>query len=65
VNNRLTLACFALLAASAAGSGPALAAGVGSKASPVEPSEWLNVKGAFSWNAVKGRLVLVEKWATT
>ena len=64
VNHRLTLGSLALLAVFGADSGQALAANVGSKASPVEPSEWLNVKGSFSWNAVKGRLVLVEKWAT-
>ena len=43
---------------------PAAAVEVGSTAPAVEPSEWLNTKGIVSWSALKGRLVLVEKWAT-
>ncbi len=42
----------------------AWAAEVGSKAPPVEPSKWLNNKGPVSWNDLKGRVILVEKWAT-
>jgi len=45
-------------------SAPGHAAGVGSPAPAVEPTEWLNVTGTISWAALKGRLVLVEKWAT-
>jgi hypothetical protein len=51
------------LAAAAYGLIPA--AEVGSRAPPVEPSKFLNAKGDLSWNTLKGRVVLVEKWATT
>jgi hypothetical protein len=37
---------------------------VGSPAPALEPTEWLNTKVATSWNDLKGKLVLVEKWAT-
>ena len=37
---------------------------VGSSAPAVEPSQWLNSPGAVSWHGLKGRLVLIEKWAT-
>ena len=36
----------------------------GEKAGPVEPSKWLNNRGTVSWNSLKGRLILVEKWVT-
>jgi cytochrome c biogenesis protein CcmG, thiol:disulfide interchange protein DsbE len=36
---------------------------VGSPAPALEPTEWMNTK-ATSWKDLKGRLVLVEKWAT-
>lgn len=38
---------------------------VGSKAPRLEPKEWLNTKGTMSWSQLKGRVILVEKWATT
>ena len=41
------------------------AADVGSKAPAVEPSKWLNTKADLSWSTLKGRVILVEKWATT
>jgi hypothetical protein len=34
------------------------------KAPSVEPSKWFNGKGEVSWDGLKGRLILVEKWAT-
>jgi hypothetical protein len=42
-------------------------------ASPVEgedapeltPSAWLNHRGTVTWKSLEGRLVLVERWATT
>jgi hypothetical protein len=34
------------------------------KAPPVEPSTWLNSKTPVTWEGLKGRLILVEKWAT-
>ena len=37
---------------------------VGSKAPRLEPKKWLNVKRPTSWSALKGRVILVEKWAT-
>ncbi len=40
------------------------AVNVGSPAPAVEPTEWLNAKKSVSWKGLKGRLVLVEKWAT-
>ena len=46
---------------------PALVQGgsdIGSDAPALEPVEWLNHKGPISWKALKGRLILVEKWAT-
>lgn len=47
-----------------------LAAGLASpalaeKAPPVTPSKWLNSKIPVSWDQLKGRVILVEKWATT
>jgi hypothetical protein len=41
-----------------------VSAGVGDKAPPLEPSQWLNHIGPISWDSLKGRLILVEKWAT-
>ncbi len=38
---------------------------VGSKAPRLEPKEWLNTKGSLTWSQLKGRVILVEKWATT
>ncbi len=38
---------------------------VGSKAPRLEPKEWLNTQGTMSWSQLKGRVILVEKWATT
>jgi len=57
---------FSALAALAAAqlTTPAVLGGVGDKASSVEPSEWINNKGPVSWSNLKGRLILVEKWAT-
>ncbi len=43
---------------------PGRADSVGSPAPAVEPTEWLNTRGTVSWKDMKGRLVLVEKWAT-
>ena len=43
---------------------PAGAATVGSPAPAIEPNEWLNTKGTMTWKDLKGRLVIVEKWAT-
>lgn len=40
------------------------AAIVGSKAPTLEPTDWLNTKGNLTWDALKGRVVLIEKWAT-
>jgi thiol-disulfide isomerase/thioredoxin len=37
---------------------------LGSQATAVEPSEWINAKPGFAWKDLKGHLVLVEKWAT-
>jgi hypothetical protein len=60
--SRLPALAFLALAGSSA---PFLAAAeVGSKAPALEPSQWLNNKGPVSWAQLKGRLILVEKWAT-
>ena len=53
----LALLCFAAPAVGAA-------AKVGDPAPALEPMEWLNTKGPTSWKDMKGRLVLIEKWAT-
>ena len=42
----------------------ALLAEVGGDAPIVEPSQWLNASGAISWDRLKGRVIVVEKWAT-
>jgi len=52
--------CLAALLAPAA----ARPAEVGSSAPALEPTEWLNHTGGLSWKDLKGRVVLVEKWAT-
>jgi len=33
-------------------------------APPIEPKSWLNNKTPVSWKSLKGRVILVEKWAT-
>jgi hypothetical protein len=38
---------------------------VGEEAPELTPSAWLNHRGAISWKALEGRLLLVERWATT
>lgn len=40
------------------------ASSVGSTAPALEPTEWFNTSGTVSWKNLKGRLILVEKWAT-
>jgi hypothetical protein len=50
--------------APSAGVQAALKAEVGSEAPAVEPSQWLNAPGNISWQNLKGRVVLLEKWAT-
>lgn len=55
------LALAALLASQAEISA---AAAVGEKAPAVEPKEWLNSKDAITWSQLKGRVILIEKWAT-
>jgi hypothetical protein len=44
--------------------GRAPAGEVGMPAPAVEPAEWLNASPSSTWAGLKGRLVLVEKWAT-
>jgi len=60
--DRFALATLVALASSA----PAWneAAEVGSKAPELKPREWLNHKGKVSWAALKGRVIVVEKWNT-
>ncbi|HVR75204.1 MAG TPA: hypothetical protein VMT52_12760 [Planctomycetota bacterium] len=53
------MACVAVSLSAAASA----ASTVGSPAPALEPTEWLNTK-TTSWTDLKGRLVLVEKWAT-
>ena len=38
---------------------------VGDDAPSLSPSQWLNGKGSVSWDKLKGRVILVENWATT
>ena len=37
---------------------------VGDQAPELKPSGWLNNKGPVSWERMKGKLILIEKWAT-
>jgi len=48
----------------AGGPAPGASPGKGEKAPPVEPKEWINAPPNPSWSTFRGRLVLVEKWAT-
>ena len=43
---------------------PLPAGNVGEPAPSLVPSEWLNVSGPMSWSRLKGRVVLIENWAT-
>jgi hypothetical protein len=61
MSRKIGLTLAALLASQAEVSA---AAAVGEKAPAVEPKEWLNSKEAVTWNQLKGRVILVEKWAT-
>ena len=56
------LSVFAAL--NLAAGGAALADQVGSKAPEVTPSKWMNTSTKVSWDSLKGRVILVEKWAT-
>lgn len=38
---------------------------VGEEAPGLSPSEWLNGKSTVSWDKLKGRVILIENWATT
>ncbi len=40
------------------------AASVGSPAPALEPTEWLNTTTPLKWKDLKGRLILIERWAT-
>ncbi len=55
---------LALAAMLASQTGLSAAAAVGSPAPKLEPKQWLNSKDAVSWTQLKGRVILVEKWAT-
>ena len=59
----LTVSGLALLLAGLSGA-PARASIVGSKAPELDPKEWINGKGNLSWASLKGRVILIEKWAT-
>ena len=37
---------------------------VGMPAPAIEPTEWLNTTPTSTWAGLKGRLILIEKWAT-
>ncbi|MCA8960349.1 MAG: hypothetical protein KDC38_07545 [Planctomycetes bacterium] len=55
---------LALVLAAALGL-PAIAGSeVGDQAPAVEPQGWINNKGPVSWMGMRGKLVLIEKWAT-
>lgn len=60
----------ALLAATAAGGAYALVARtakptVGDDAPSLSPTKWFNAKSNTTWEKLKGRVILVENWATT
>ena len=59
---------FAALAAAIAMAGSPLRSAnpKGTPAPEVTPSVWLNTQGKdVTWSKLKGRVILVEKWATT
>lgn len=62
MNLQNTLTAFALAAGVSSLVG---ATEVGYPAPPLEPRNWVNNRGPISWKALKGRVILVEKWATT
>ena len=37
----------------------------GDKAPALSPTKWLNTRANTTWKSLKGRVILVEKWATT
>ena len=37
---------------------------VGDKAPEVAPERWFNGGSSLSWDKLKGRVILVERWAT-
>ena len=37
----------------------------GDKAPALNPTKWLNARSNTTWKSLKGRVILVEKWATT
>jgi hypothetical protein len=45
---------------------PALAGspGAGESAPVLAPTEWLNSQGTLDWDTLKGKVILIEKWAT-
>ena len=59
---------FAALAAAIAMAGSTLRSAnpKGTPAPVLKPTEWLNTQGKdVTWSKLKGRVILVEKWATT
>ena len=59
---------FAALAAAIAMAGSTLRSAnpKGTPAPEVKPSVWLTTQGKdVTWSKLKGRVILVEKWATT
>ena len=61
------MTCAALAAAIAlAGSMLSSAPPENTPAPELKPKEWLNTQGKnVTWSQLKGRVILVEKWATT
>ena len=37
----------------------------GDKAPALSPTKWLNARANTTWKSLKGRVILVENWATT
>lgn len=62
---RLVIGLSAALLLTAGGSSLSADVNVGSYAPPVKPREWLNSPHPVSWNSLQGRVILLEKWATT
>ncbi len=59
---------FAAMAAAIAMAGSTLRSAnpTGTPAPALKPTVWLNTQGEnVTWNQLKGRVILVEKWATT
>lgn len=57
-------AIFALVSAGLSATELRAAGAVGSRAPAIKPIEWINAPANTSWSSFRGRVILVERWAT-